>query len=102
MQVEKDGCTERSSPGRSETGEAEAEDPEADETGGRERRSPGQTVEGRGWEGVKAGSHLSATGVVGWRRRRWNPERLRGSSSEATRLPGEGTRREDWKQKTGG
>lgn len=31
----------------------------------------------------------------------WRPERLRGSSSEATRLPREGKQREDWKQKTG-
>lgn len=31
----------------------------------------------------------------------WRPERLRGSSSEATRLPGEGKQREDWKEKTG-
>ncbi|OWK13379.1 MOG [Cervus elaphus hippelaphus] len=32
MQVEKDGCTKRSSPGQGETGEAEAEDQEEDET----------------------------------------------------------------------
>lgn len=65
MQVEKDGCTKRSSPGWGETEEAEADDRGQDETGGRERRSQGQTAEGRGGAGVKAGSHLSATGVVG-------------------------------------
>ena len=48
-----------------ETEEAEADDQGQDETGGRERRSQGQTAEGRGGAGVKAGSHLSATGVVG-------------------------------------
>lgn len=67
MQVEKDGCTKGSSPGPGETGEAEADDQGQDEMGGRER-SQGQIAEGRGGEGVKAGSHLSATGVVGWRR----------------------------------
>lgn len=83
MQVEKDGCTKGSSPGPGETGEAEADDQGQDEMGGRERRSQGQIAEGRGGEGVKAGSHLSATGVVGWRRRAGDQS---GSAGPAARL----------------
>ena len=55
MQVEKDGCTKRSSPGRGETEEAEADDRGQDETGGRERRRQGQTAEGRGGAGRGGG-----------------------------------------------
>lgn len=85
---------------RGETREAEAEGQEENETGGRERRSQGQTGDGRGGEGVKAGSRLSATGV-GWRRQSWRPELLLGSSSNATRLLRGGKAERGWEAKDG-